>query len=99
MPNYFHVSYGSQTLIKSGYGQVYGVVASSSNLGGTVVIADSTGLGATPNYVDIGLSSPSNMAYVHGLSGPFLIPLYGASFHDGLVVASTSNYSLSVFYD
>ena len=47
---YQYISTGSNTTVKDGAGQLYGILAGGAD-GGTVFAVDSLGIGATPNYV------------------------------------------------
>lgn len=92
------VSSGSNSNVKSGAGQVSGVVVGGVN-GASVFLVDSVSIGASPNYVTQ-LSNSSNIATIGPVSavgGSF--PLYGAPFYRGLTVAATSNANVTVVYD
>ena len=92
------VSVGSNTLIKTGPGRVYGTIVSGVD-GASAFLVDSIGIGATPNYVTQ-LSNSSNVATIGPVTaagGSF--DLYGAWFQVGLTVATTSNANLTVVWD
>ena len=97
MPKYAYVAVGSNTNVKAGPGTLYSVTAGAAS--GTLVIADSVSIGATPNYVTIGNSVPSNMAYLPLPSTAQTFEFYGAQFQSGLTVAATSNAGLTVIFD
>lgn len=98
MPKSAFISAGSNTTVKSGPGQVYGAVVGPAN-GGSVFLVDSTSIGVTPNYVTQ-LSNSSNIAVGYPLTTAWQnVPLFGATFHDGLTVSATSNAPVTVVYD
>ena len=98
MPLSRYISAGSNTNVKSGPGNLYGVVAGGAN-GGTFFAVDSVSIGATPNYVTQ-LSNSSNITAIGPLGAAAAAwDLHGASFQVGLTVAATSSSPLTVFYD
>jgi len=97
MPQYAFVALGSNTNVKSGSGKLYSVTAGAAS--GTLVIADSLSIGATPNYVTIGQSVPSNIAYIPLAATSQSYEFYGAIFQDGLTVAATSSAPVTVIFD
>lgn len=99
MPLSQFVAVGSNTNIKTGAGRLYGVVIGGAN-GGTFIAQDSVSIGATPNYVAMGVSVASNLAYVSGLPAtPMQFDFRATPFTNGLTVAATSNAPLTVSYD
>lgn len=97
MPKYAYVALGSNTNVKSGSGTLYSVTAGAAS--GTLVVADSVSIGVTPNYVTIGQSVPSNIAYIPLLATGVSYDFSGAQFVSGLTVAATSNAPITVIYD
>lgn len=99
MPKYQYVALGSNTTVKSGTGQVYGVTIGGAN-GATVLVMDAISIGTSPDYNAVPRSVASNIAVITGVGAtPFSVPLHGAQFGTGLVIAATSNAPVSVFYD
>jgi hypothetical protein len=101
MPRHEYISSGSNTLVKSGEGTLYGILAGGLGVtGGSVFAVDTLGIGATPNYVTQ-LANSSNIAVIGPLNTTAnpTYDLKGVRFQDGLVVAATSNAVLTVFYD
>lgn len=99
MPRSQFISTGSNTTVKSGAGQVYGVIVGGVN-GGSTFVVDSVSIGVTPNYPNQ-VSNSSNLAVIANLAAgnPQHYPMYGATFNRGLTVAATSNTPVTVFYD
>ena len=97
MSRYRYISTGSNTTVKSGAGQLYGINAAGAD-GDTVFAVDSISIGVTPNYVTQP-SNSSNLAAMPLTAAPLAIPTYGVPFNIGLTVAATSSSLLTVFYD
>lgn len=99
MPRYQHIATGSNTTVKTGAGQVYGMTVGGVN-GATAFLMDSVSIGVAPAYPTL-LSSSSNILTVANLAAgnPEHFPTYGASFVVGLTVAATSNAPVTVYFD
>lgn len=98
MPNQTHLSAGSNSTIKSGSGQVYGVIVGGNANGATVFLTDSLSIGATPNFPNQ-FANGSNL----GVIGPVTaaggsFSMHGAPFIIGLNVAATSNAPVTVIW-
>ena len=101
MPLGKYIALGSNTTVKTGPGRVYNVLAGGlAPSGGGVFVVDSVSIGATPNYVTLPQSVPSNLAHIGPLPATaFFAELGGIPFQDGLTVAATSNANVLVTYD
>ena len=98
MPKSQFISAGSNTNVKSGAGQVYGVNVGGVD-GASVFLVDSVSIGATPNYITQ-RSNGSNIAVVGPLGAAGgSVDLHGSQFMVGLTVAATSSAPVTVIYD
>ena len=102
MPRSRYIAAGSNTTVVSGPGKVYGVIASASSNGGSILVADTAALGLTINFPQrFDTAFASNIAVIGPLpmTSASTFNLYGATFTEGLSIAATSNANLTVFYD
>ena len=92
------IAAGSNTLVKSGPGNIYGIHVTPAN-GTTVVVADSLNLGASPNLNSTSLTGQIASVGTFASAVPAFIDMKGAHFDNGLVIAATSNARLTVLTD
>lgn len=96
MSRYTHIATGSNTTVVSTAGNLYSVHIDRGN-GGTVLLADSTDLGATPNYN----TDPTAVIRRIGTiadAGPHEYDFKGVHFDNGLTVAASSSASVTVYW-
>lgn len=98
MPRSAFIALGSNTTVATGTGYLYRLVVGGAN-GATVVARDTVELGVAPNYVTLGQSVPSNLAFIPGLTAAPASFDFGMPFQVGLSVAATSNAPITVIYD
>ena len=100
MSRYSYISAGSNTTVLSGPGTLYGVHVSPVS-GASVLIADSTNLGAAPNFNADANPSGGLLLGRFGLytgTPPDFLDFKGAHVNDGITIAASSNARLTVLY-